>query len=59
MPDYGLAVHWLTLAADQNNAQAQHLLGDCYENGWGVEIDAAQAETYHDLAVQNGYQSGE
>ena len=53
--DYEQAVYWLNLAAEQINAEAQNLLGQCYENGWGVELDLDRAKEYYVLAVSNGY----
>ena len=44
------------MAADQGNATAQHNLGVCYENGYGVAADQAEAQRWYDLAKQNGYE---
>ena len=38
-------------AADQDNARAQYLLGQCYEHGQGVAKDLSRAmELYHQAA---------
>jgi TPR repeat protein len=36
-------VRWFTLAAEQDNAQAQHQLGVCYVRGLGVDRDLTKA----------------
>ena len=33
------AVRWFSKAAQAGSARAQMLLGECYENGYGVEAD--------------------
>lgn len=43
-----LAIHWLTLAATENYAEAQLRLGLCFETGIGVTQDIEKAkEWYH------------
>ena len=36
-------------------AWAQQLLGECYENGYGVEQDEAKAAELYQLAHRAGY----
>ena len=40
------AAKWYLKAAEQGHADAQYKLGDCYENGWGVEEDADAAAEF-------------
>lgn len=42
------------LAADQENAEAQYLLGCCYEAGRGVNKDFSKAFHWYDLAAKQG-----
>ena len=37
------AAKWFAKAAEQQFPRAQYLLGECYENGYGVEKDAGSA----------------
>jgi TPR repeat protein len=47
------AVKWFRKAAEQNNADAQCDLGDCYRDGEGVEKDIVEAaKWYHKAAAQ-------
>jgi TPR repeat protein len=52
--DNAEAVKWFRLAAERNNATAQHNLGVCYENGIGVTADQTEAQRWYDLARKNG-----
>lgn len=50
------AANWLKLAAyEGQNATAQFHLGKCYEKGWGVEKDRAQADALYQLAAKQGF----
>ena len=42
-------------AAEQGYPRAQQLLGECYENGYGVEQDEAKAAELYQLAHRAGY----
>ena len=53
--DYGMAVKYFRLAADQGYAMAQYNLGVCYKRGEGVPQDYAQAVKYYRLAADQGY----
>ena len=50
------AVKWYRMAAEQGDARAQYHLGDMYENGYGVSKDIAEANKWHDKALEQGYQ---
>ena len=45
---------WAKQAADSGYAQAQRLVGACYEFGLGVEKNDAEARKWYDLAAANG-----
>jgi TPR repeat protein len=53
--DYGEALKWYRLAADQGNAAAQFALGGMYENGLGLPQDYAKAVKWFRLAAAQGY----
>jgi TPR repeat protein len=52
-PDYVLAAAWFTRAAKQNNAWAQVYLGIQYQNGWGVQRNAATAKSLYARAAKS------
>ncbi len=52
--DYGEAVRWYRLAADQGNAFAQANLGIMYYNGRGVPQDYGEAVRWYRLAADQG-----
>lgn len=37
------------------HTQAKDNLGQCFENGWGVEVDIEQAKNFYQLAGEEGY----
>ena len=48
------AVKWFRKAAEQNYAEAQYILGVCYEQGEGVAKDQVEAvKWYRKAAEQN------
>jgi TPR repeat protein len=52
--NYTKAVRWYRKAAGQNHAQAQYVLGCCYEDGDGVPQNYTEAaKWYHKAAEQN------
>ena len=55
--DYGTAVRWLRLAADQGNAVGQGVLGAAYYFGRGVVRDYIAAHTWLNLAATAGDES--
>ncbi len=48
-----LAIDWLSVAAQRQDAQAQFLLAESYWNGDGVAQDFAQAEYWYNQAAMN------
>ena len=53
--EYSKAFELLSKAAESKNAQAQHLLGDLYLSGRGVDKDARKALNWYITAAQQGY----
>ena len=45
--DYSKALYWLSEAARQDDSDAYCYIGQCYEYGWGVEIDYHTAIEYY------------
>lgn len=54
MENYLPAILYLKDAAKENSRTAQYLLGDCYENGTGVEQDYKQAAYWYRKAAKQG-----
>jgi TPR repeat protein len=50
------ALKWLSLAADQSNADAQCNLGLMYADGWGVPKDIVRALMWFNLSAAQGNQ---
>ena len=48
------AVKWYRKAAEQGNTEAQHVLGECYLNGFGVEQDKEEAVKWLKKAAELG-----
>lgn len=46
---------WTKKAADRGYPEALWNLGDCYENGIGVEVNNKEAEKYHQMARNAGF----
>ena len=53
--DYGEAMKWTRLAAEQGDAEAQHNLGVMYHNGEGVPRNYMEAYVWYSLAAANGH----
>ena len=53
--DFGAAVKWYTLAAEQGHAKAQFSLGLMYEAGRVVPQDFAVAVKWYTLAAEQGH----
>ena len=53
--DYGEAMKYFRLAAEQGSASAQYNIGYSYRYGEGVEQDYAKALEYFRLAAEQGY----
>jgi TPR repeat protein len=52
--DWNGEAHFLKLAADQGDADAQNNYGFCLQNGKGVSIDMKEAAHYFKLAADQG-----
>lgn len=48
------AFKWAQAAANQGYAQAERFLGACYEYGFGVQANPAQAKIWYDKAMAQG-----
>ena len=53
--EYGEAMRWLRMAADQGHAQAQYYIGLMYEHGYGVVIDNRLSHMWWNIAHANGF----
>jgi TPR repeat protein len=49
------AIHWFTLSANQNNADAQYRLGLLFEEGKARETDLPRASSYYRMAIASGH----
>jgi TPR repeat protein len=47
------AIHWYTLAAEQNHPEAQFRLGESYFKGMGIRKDRAKGLGWYVLAAEN------
>ena len=52
--DYSQALSWYHKAAEQNNTDAQLILGNCYYDGLGIEEDYQQAFYWYEKAAALG-----
>jgi TPR repeat protein len=52
--DYTSALEDLKVLIDEGNADATNLMGQLYENGWGVEKDAIKAKSLYDRGARQG-----
>lgn len=57
--DMGKAAYWYLQAAEQNHSTAQNNLGQCYENGTGVEVNIREAIKWYRLSAENGDSYGQ
>lgn len=55
-PLYGKGFSLLKKAADQDFAEAQFFVAECYRLGRGTKKDLKKAKQYYNKAKQNGYQ---
>ena len=53
--NYEAAVKWYRKAAEQDYAEAQYHLGNCYEKGLGVSAESKLAFEYFQKAANQGY----
>lgn len=56
--DYAAMVDWLRKAVDQGNADAEFLLGLCYEHGQGVPQSTWEAKKHYESAGEHGNSMG-
>lgn len=42
--------------AKKGNSKSQYMVGECYNNGWGVEIDQIKAKEWYEKASCQGYE---
>ena len=52
--DFGTALRWYQMAADQGYALAQYNLGKIYQSGFGVPAHTLQAAKWYVLAARQG-----
>ncbi|WP_372737933.1 tetratricopeptide repeat protein [Neptunomonas sp.] len=52
--DYATAIEDLKELIDEGNADATNLMGQLYENGWGVKQDIAKAKSLYDRGARQG-----
>ena len=57
--DYGRAVEYFTLSAEQDYPGALFVLGVCYQDGTGVEKDLEKAAELYQQALDAGYEPDE
>lgn len=57
--DMEKAAYWYLQAARQNHSTAQNNLGQCYENGTGVEANIREAIKWYRLSAENGNSYGQ
>ncbi|KWT65240.1 hypothetical protein APY04_2989 [Hyphomicrobium sulfonivorans] len=53
--DYAAAYLWFSRSAASGRADALNMVGRCYECGWGVAIDRAEAAHWYRLAIEQGH----
>lgn len=52
--NYEKAFYWLSKASEQNSPNALEMLGMCYENGWGTEVNLPKAQECYRKSYQLG-----
>ncbi len=57
--DYTAAYKCFQVAAEAGNAEAQNLMGFCYENGQGVAKDYTESVKWYRKAAEQGYAFGQ
>lgn len=40
----------------KGNSKSQYMVGECYANGWGVEIKLTKAKEWYEKAACQGYE---
>ncbi|MEA4938718.1 MAG: hypothetical protein VB091_03930 [Christensenella sp.] len=56
--DYGTALHYLLVAAEEGYAPAQYQLGACYHHGTGTKADEEKAFSWYKLSADQYYPNG-
>jgi TPR repeat protein len=46
-------LHWIRLAVDKNDSNAELDMGMCYESGWGVDTNYSEAATWYLKAAEH------
>ncbi|MBR4888967.1 MAG: SEL1-like repeat protein, partial [Clostridia bacterium] len=57
--DEALAVRWWRMAAENGDEEAMYWLGQCYEEGIGVEVNEEEARIWKRFAIANGFEDEE
>ena len=52
--DLGTAAYWFWQAANEDDREAQALIGMCFEFGYGVKKNLKEAEKWYSLAAEKG-----
>lgn len=52
--NYEKAFYWLKKASEQNSPNALEMLGMCYDNGWGCEVNHSKAQECYRKSYQLG-----
>ena len=53
--DEPLAARWWRMAAENGDEEAMFWLGQCYEDGIGVEVNEEEAQIWKKFAIANGF----
>ena len=56
--DHSLALKWFKIAVMNDHIEAINMVGRCYENGWGCDLDYKTAASYYKLAADKGLNWG-
>ncbi len=57
-PDPSAAFHMFNAASTSGDAEALNMVGRCYEQGWGVDVDTRQAIAFFEAAAAAGHTWG-
>lgn len=53
--DYKQAIKWLKVSASRNVTEASYLIGLCYQNGFGVEMNTTDAAVWYTKAATRNH----
>ena len=56
---YSEAVEWFEKGVDKNNIPCHVMLGRCYKNGYGIEMDTIKANKHLSIAAKAGVKEAE